>query len=155
MAALTKIFPPGEGELRVTQLLSGLACTYPTRDALYKELGKQLGNLGILRRESAWRAANKTDEPILDVLRKAPILSSSTDEQYSAATLATVFPGAVPRAPEHSFCFAHSCLSSRGHEGTAAALKTVLWTHPRWCPWAWLQRTQALLPAVSVRDSSL
>ena len=54
------------------------------RDALYK----QLGNLRILRKELALRAANKTDEPILDVLRKAPILSSTKDEQYSAATLA-------------------------------------------------------------------
>ena len=74
LEALTKIFPLGEGDLRVTQLLSGLACTaYPRRDALYK----QLGSLHILRRESALCAANKTDEPILDVLRKAPILSSS------------------------------------------------------------------------------
>ena len=68
LEALSKIFPPGEGDLRVTQLLSGLACTaYPTRDALYK----QLDTLCILQRESALRSANKTDEPILDVLRKA------------------------------------------------------------------------------------
>ena len=66
LEALSKIFPPGQGDLRVTRLLLGLACTvYPTRDALYK----QLGNLRILRREAALRAANKTDEPILDVLR--------------------------------------------------------------------------------------
>ena len=46
---LAKIFPLGEGDLRVTQLLLGLACTvYPTRDAMYK----QLGNLHILRRVS-------------------------------------------------------------------------------------------------------
>ena len=81
LEALTKIFPPEEGDFRVTRLLSGLACTaYPTRDALYK----QLGNLRILRRESALRAEYKTDEPILNFLTKAPILSSSTDEQYSA-----------------------------------------------------------------------
>ena len=74
LEALTKIFPPGEGDLRVTQLLSGLECTaYPMREALYK----QLGNLHILRRMSALRAAGKTDEPILDVLRKTPVLSSS------------------------------------------------------------------------------
>ena len=50
LEALTKIFPPGEENFRVTQLLSGLVCTaYPTRDALYK----QLGNLHILRRVSS------------------------------------------------------------------------------------------------------
>ena len=70
LEALSKIFPPGEGDLRVTQLLSGLSSTvYPTRDALYK----QLGNLRILRKESALRATTKTDEPIADVLRKAPV----------------------------------------------------------------------------------
>ena len=48
LEALTKIFPLGEGDLRVTQLLSGLSCTaFPMRDALYK----QLGNLHILRRQ--------------------------------------------------------------------------------------------------------
>ena len=47
LEALSKIFPPGVGDLTVSQLLSGLACTaYPTRDALYK----QLGNLRILHR---------------------------------------------------------------------------------------------------------
>ena len=53
LEALTKNFPPGEGDLRVTQLLSGLGCTaYPMTDALYK----QLGNIRILRQESALRA---------------------------------------------------------------------------------------------------
>ena len=101
-----KIFPPVEGDLRVTQLLSGLACTaYLTRDALYK----QLGNLRILRIASALRAANKTDEPILDILRKALILSSSTGEQYSAATLAKV----------------SSLEQSLTHQNTASALRTL------------------------------
>ena len=87
LEALTKIFPPGEGDFRVTQLVSCLACTvYPMRDALYK----QFGNLCILHRESALHAADKTDEPDLEVLRRAPVLSSSTEEQYSAATLAQV-----------------------------------------------------------------
>ena len=47
LEALMKIFPPGEGDRRVTQLLSGLACT----------VYKQLGNLRILRRETALFAA--------------------------------------------------------------------------------------------------
>ena len=103
---LTKISSPGEGDLRVTQLFSGLACTaYPIRDALYK----QLGNLRILRRVSALRGANKTDEPILNILRKALILSSSTDEQYSAATLAKV----------------SSLEQSLTHQNTASALRTL------------------------------
>ena len=56
LEALTKIVPPGEGDLRVTQLLSGLNCiVYPTRDALYKQL--LVGNLRILCRESALHAA--------------------------------------------------------------------------------------------------
>ena len=101
-----KDFPSGEGDLRVTQLLSGLACTvYPTRDALYK----QLGNLHILCRESALCAANKTDEPILNILRKAPILSSSTEEQYSADTVAQV------TALEQSLT----------HQNTASALRIL------------------------------
>ena len=87
LQALTKIFPSGEGDLKVTQLFSGLACTaYPTRDTLYK----QLGNLCILHRESVLCAAGKANEPILDVLRRPPVLSSSTEEQYSAATVAEV-----------------------------------------------------------------
>ena len=91
-------FPTGEGDLRVTQLLSGLACTvHPTRNVLYK----QLGNLRILRRESAL-CASKADEPILDILRKAPVLSSSTEEQYFAATVAQV------AALEHCLCIAYS-----------------------------------------------
>ena len=86
LEALTEIFPPGERDLRVTQLLSDLACTaYPTRDSLYK----QLGNLRILHRESAFRAASKTDEPILDVLRRAPVLYTM-EEQYSAATVTEI-----------------------------------------------------------------
>ena len=106
LEALTKIFPPEEGDLRVTQLLSGFACTpYPMRDALYKQLGNQC----ILRRESALRAAAKTDKPILEVLRKAPILSSSTDEQYSAASLAKIA----------------SLEQSLMHQNTASALHTL------------------------------
>ena len=89
LETLSKIFPPGEGDLRVTQLLSGLSSTvYPTRDALYK----QLGNLCILHRESALRAANKTDEPILDVLRKALVLSSTMDEMKSRLLLKRLTP---------------------------------------------------------------
>ena len=95
-------------------------------------LYKQLGNLCILHRESALRAAGKADEPILDVLRRAPVLSSSTEEQYSAAMVAEV---AVPYTPEYCFCVAYSCISARQQEGMAAALKTVLWTHPGWSPW--------------------
>ena len=78
-----------EGDLTVTQLLSGLAC------AAYK----QLGNLRILRRKSALRAACKADEPILDVLRKPSVLSSSTEEQYSAAGVAPVAPEVVSPTP--------------------------------------------------------
>ena len=74
LEALTKIFPLGEGDVRVTLLLSGLACTaYPMQDASYK----QPGNLRIMRRESAVRTACRTDGPVMDVLRKAPILASS------------------------------------------------------------------------------
>ena len=63
------------------------SCTaYPTRDALYK----QLGNLRILRRESALCTARGSGGPVMDVLRKAPILASSTEEQYSADTVALV-----------------------------------------------------------------
>ena len=58
--------------------------------------------------ESALRAASKTDEPILDVLRMAPILSFSTDEQYSAATLAKI----------------SSLEQSLMHQNTASALRT-------------------------------
>ena len=98
LEALTKICPPGEEDLRVTQLLSGLACTaYPTQDALYK----QLGNLHILRRESALRAAGKADEPILDNLRRAPVLSSSMEEQYSGGSLPLLHrsaPASNPRS---------------------------------------------------------
>ena len=138
LEALTKIFPAGEGYLRVMHLLSGLACTvYPTRGTLYK----QLGNLCILRRESALHAANKSDEPILNVLRKAPVLSFCAEEQYSADKVAQV---AVleqsPQAPEHSVCGAYTRVSARQQEGMSAALKTVLWVHPGWHPWAWLQR---------------
>ena len=87
LEALTKIFPLGEGDLRVTQLFSGLVCTaYPTRDTLYK----QLGNLRILCRESALRALHRTTGPVMDVVRKAPILESSTDQQYTADTVAQV-----------------------------------------------------------------
>ena len=56
------------------------------RDALYK----QLGNLCILRRESAPRTAHRTDRPVMDVLRKTPILASYMEEQYSADTVAKV-----------------------------------------------------------------
>ena len=63
LKVLTKIFPLGEGDLRVSQLLLVLTCTaYPTRDSLYKQLG-------ILRRELALRAANKT-YPTRDALYK-------------------------------------------------------------------------------------
>ena len=87
LKALTKIFPHGEGHPRVTQLLSGLACTAnPTHDSLYK----QLGNLRILRRESAMHAAHKSKAPILEVLRQAPILSSTLEDQYSAAIVEKV-----------------------------------------------------------------
>ena len=40
LEALTKISSPGAGDLRVTPLFSGLACTAsPTREVLYKQLG--------------------------------------------------------------------------------------------------------------------
>ena len=78
LETLTKIFPPEDGYLRVTQLLSGLTCTaYPMQD---NQLYKQLGNLRILHSESALHALGKADEPFLDVLRKAPVLPSSTEE---------------------------------------------------------------------------
>ena len=123
LEALSKIFPPGEGDLRVTQLLSGLACTaYPMRDVLYK----QLGNLRILRRESA----NKSDEPILDVLRKAPILSSNTDEQYSAAMLKKVSSLEQSLVHQNTASALRTLAShGRGDGDGPAALKTVLWIH--------------------------
>ena len=68
--ALTKSFLPGEGDLLVTQLLSGLAC-------ILHVMYKQLGNLHILHRVSALHALHRPDQPNMEVLRKALILSSS------------------------------------------------------------------------------
>ena len=106
LETLTKIFRLGEGDLRVTQLLSGLTCTaYPTQDALYK----QLGNLCIFHRESALHAGRRTDGPVMDVLRKTPILASSTEEQYTAETVTQV------TALEQALA----------HQNTASALRTL------------------------------
>ena len=63
-------------------------------------------NLRDLRRESA---ANKTDDPIRDVLRKVPILSSPTEEQYSDDTVAKVT----------------ALQQSLAHQNTASALRTL------------------------------
>ena len=48
----------------------------------------QLDILCIWRRESALRTARRADRPAMDILRKAPILASSTDQQYTADTVA-------------------------------------------------------------------
>ena len=62
LESLSSILIPGAGDLRVTALLSGLACTtLPTQDALYM----QLGNLRILQSESALRASLRTGDPVL------------------------------------------------------------------------------------------
>ena len=114
------------------------------KDALYK----QLGNLFILLRKSALRSANKTDKPILDVLRKAPILSS-TEEQYSAATLAQI--ATVEQSLTHQNTA--SCVSSSGKNGRQMPSKLA--SRSTWgAPCVWLQRSQAVLLAVSVRDGT-
>ena len=43
-----------------------------------------------LARESALRAARRADRPVMDILKKAPILASSTEKQYTADTVAQV-----------------------------------------------------------------
>ena len=120
----------------ILELLSGLSCTvYPTQDALYK----QLANIRILHRESALRSAHKTDEPIANVLRKAPVLSSTMDEQYTASTLTEVARLEQSLVHQNTASVLRSLASHRGGKGTA--LKTVLWSRPGWLSGAWLQRT--------------
>ena len=100
-------------------------------------------------------AANKTDEPILNVLRKATILSSTTDEQYSAATLAKV----------------SSLEQSLAHQNTASALRNLAFHQggkggqqqpaklssgpTRGGTRGRSPKAQTLLPAVSDHDGSL
>ena len=55
------------------------------------------------------RTAGKADEPILDVLKRAPVLTSSTEEQYSAATVAEVA----------------ELEQTLTHQNTASALRTL------------------------------
>ena len=74
LEALTKIFPPGEGDPRLIQLLSVLACTYPTRDSLYKLPTRQsmhfvYSQLFVLRTNLV--------HLYLEVLRQAPVLYSA------------------------------------------------------------------------------
>ena len=113
LEALTKIFPSWSNPV---SLLSGLAYTvYQMRDTLYK----QLGNLRILYRELALRTTCRTDEPVMDVLSKAPILASSTEEQYTADTVAIkgCCFGTGPDTPEHCFYAVHLSISARHQEG--------------------------------------
>ena len=73
-------------------------------------LYKELGNLRILHRESALLSTGKTDKPFLDVLRMAPVLPCSTEEQYSPAMVAQVA----------------ALYQSLTHQSTASVLRTLM-----------------------------
>ena len=71
LKVLTRIFPPGKGDVKSNPVTSG-PCLY-----------------GI-KANRRYRRCFVTDEPIIEALRKASILSSCMHEQYSAATVVEV-----------------------------------------------------------------
>ena len=48
---------------------------------------KQLGNLRSLRRESMLRSVGNKDLPTQDLLKKAPLVSSPREDQFSTAVV--------------------------------------------------------------------
>ena len=106
LEALGTILPAGSTDPKVSALLTGLSCTaFPTREALYK----QLGNLRLLHRESMLRSASNKDIPTQDILRRAPLVSS-TEIQFSPAVEDQV----------------SSLTQTRSHQNTVSALCTLV-----------------------------